>query len=70
MLFLFCFGLNFPLRHFNKDIGGDSAQISFFSGTDGNCPGFRLLVAYNEHIGNLFQLCFPDLVADFLAAFI
>ena len=36
--------------------------------TDGDCACLDILVAYDEHIGNLFELRLTDLVADFLAS--
>ena len=70
LVFLDFFGFACDLHQAlgDKFIGSHCAQVLATVGADRNSAVFHIPVTDHQHIGDLLQLCFPDLVAQLLAA--
>ena len=71
---LCCFALvyglvcNFLEDKLLEGIQGHGAQVAALAGTYGNHAVFYIPVANNQHVGDLLELCFADLVAKLFVA--
>lgn len=53
---------------FKELLYGHGAEVALFALTDRDGVVFDVLIADNDHVRHLFELCFANLVANLLAA--